>query len=192
MEAKQALEEAINTQDFGKASELKEKVSELESLKAQLIKEAEEPELKEIRVEKNDPETLLKCLVMCNELLKHISLSKGLGGTMNEIIQSLILPGITNVHPSVRNMAVLCIGCCALQSKEFAKQHLTLLLQWIYAGLSGASALNWGANRHLAPSWREQHTPQRICLMPGARSLRLRAEEQAPDCGYFYAEPKRR
>ncbi|KAM5194839.1 condensin complex subunit 3 [Mantella aurantiaca] len=129
MEAKQALEEAINTQDFGKASELKEKVSELESLKAQLIKEAEEPELKEIRVEKNDPETLLKCLVMCNELLKHISLSKGLGGTMNEIIQSLILPGITNVHPSVRNMAVLCIGCCALQSKEFAKQHLTLLLQ---------------------------------------------------------------
>ncbi|XP_077333854.1 condensin complex subunit 3 [Lithobates pipiens] len=129
MEAKQALEEAINAQDFGKASELKEKVSELEMVKAQLIKEAEEPELKEIRVEKNDPETLLKCLIMCNELLKHISLSKGLGGTLNEIIQSLILPGITNVHPSVRNMAVLCIGCCALQSKDFAKQHMTLLLQ---------------------------------------------------------------
>ncbi|CAI9574988.1 unnamed protein product [Staurois parvus] len=112
-----------------KLLKLKEKVSELETVKAQLIKEAEEPELKEIRVEKNDPETLLKCLIMCNELLKHISLSKGLGGTLNEIIQSLILPGITNVHPSVRNMAVLCIGCCALQSKDFAKQHMTLLLQ---------------------------------------------------------------
>ncbi|KAM3937548.1 condensin complex subunit 3 [Leptodactylus fuscus] len=129
IEAKQALEDSINAQDFSRASELKGKVAELENLKAQLIKEAEEPELKEVRVEKNDPETLLKCLIMCNELLKHVSLCKGLGGTLNEIIQSLILPGITNVHPSVRNMAVLCIGCCALQSKEFAKQHLTLLLQ---------------------------------------------------------------
>ncbi|XP_069833553.1 condensin complex subunit 3 [Dendropsophus ebraccatus] len=129
IETKGALEESINAQDFSRASELKEKVAELEKLKAQLIKEAEEPELKEVRVEKNDPETLLKCLIMCNELLKHISLSKGLGGTLNEIIQSLILPGITNVHPSVRNMAVLCIGCCALQNKDFAKQHLTLLLQ---------------------------------------------------------------
>ncbi|XP_056411319.1 condensin complex subunit 3 isoform X1 [Hyla sarda] len=129
IETKQALEDSINSQDFSRASELKEKVADLEKLKAQLIKEAEEPELKEVRVEKNDPETLLKCLIMCNELLKHISLSKGLGGTLNEIIQSLILPGITNVHPSVRNMAVLCIGCCALQNKDFAKQHLTLLLQ---------------------------------------------------------------
>ncbi|XP_040274976.1 condensin complex subunit 3 [Bufo bufo] len=128
-ETKQALEDSINAQDFSRASELKEKVAELEKLKAQLIKEAEEPELKEVRVEKNDPETLLKCLIMCNELLKHISLCKGLGGTMNEIIQSLILPGITNVHPSVRNMAVLCIGCCALQNKDFAKQHMALLLQ---------------------------------------------------------------
>ncbi|KAM9330367.1 condensin complex subunit 3 [Gastrophryne carolinensis] len=129
IEAKQALEDSINAQDFAKASEFKEKISELEKVKAQLVKEAEEPELKEIRVEKNDPETLLKCLIMCNELLKHISLSKGLGGTLNEITESLILPGITNVHPSVRNMAVLCIGCCALQNKDFAKQHLTLLLQ---------------------------------------------------------------
>ncbi|OCT99386.1 hypothetical protein XELAEV_18005164mg [Xenopus laevis] len=129
IEAKQALEDSLTNEDYSRASELKEKVKELESLKTQLIKEAEEPEMKEIRVEKNDPETLLKCLIMCNELLKHLSLSKGLGGTLNEICESLILPGITNVHPSVRNMAVLCIGCCALQNKDFARQHLPLLLQ---------------------------------------------------------------
>uniref|UniRef100_A0A5S6MF95 CCR4-NOT transcription complex subunit 9 n=1 Tax=Xenopus tropicalis TaxID=8364 RepID=A0A5S6MF95_XENTR len=129
IEAKQALEDSLTMEDYSRASELKEKVKELESLKAQLTKEAEEPEIKEIRVEKNDPETLLKCLIMCNELLKHLSLSKGLGGTINEIIESLILPGITNVHPSVRNMAVLSIGCCALQNKGFARQHLPLLLQ---------------------------------------------------------------
>ncbi|XP_068536096.1 condensin complex subunit 3 [Anas acuta] len=128
-EAKAALEECISLQDFSTASVLKEKITELEHTKANLIQEAEEPEIKEMRVEKNDPETLLKCLLMCCELLKMISLSKGIGPTINELIESLILPGIADVHPAVRNMAVLCLGCCGLQSKEFARKHLALLLQ---------------------------------------------------------------
>ncbi|NXM54211.1 CND3 protein, partial [Illadopsis cleaveri] len=128
-EAKQALEECITLQDFNKASVLKEKITELEHTKNDLIKAAEQPEIKEIRVEKNDPETLLKCLIMCHEVLKIMSLSKGISPTINEIIQSLILPGVTNVHPAVRNMAVLCLGCCTLQNKEFAQQQLPLLLQ---------------------------------------------------------------
>ncbi|XP_008945437.1 PREDICTED: condensin complex subunit 3, partial [Merops nubicus] len=128
-EAKQALEECIAVQDFNRASVLKETITELEQRKNELIKEAEQPEIKEMRVEKNDPETLLKCLMMCYELLKIMSLSKGIGPTIKELTESLILPGITNVHPAVRNMAVLCLGCCGLQSKEFARQQLTLLLQ---------------------------------------------------------------
>ncbi|NXT20630.1 CND3 protein, partial [Syrrhaptes paradoxus] len=128
-EAKEALEKCIALQDFNEASVLKEKITELERIKNDLIKEAEQPEIKEMRVEKNDPETLLKCLMMCYELLKIMSLSKGIGPTISEIIESLILPGITNVHPAVRNMAVLCLGCCALQEKEFARQQLALLLQ---------------------------------------------------------------
>lgn len=39
---------------------------------------------------KNDPETLLKCLMMCYELLKIMSLSKGIGPTIKEIIESLV------------------------------------------------------------------------------------------------------
>ncbi|KAM4674939.1 condensin complex subunit 3 [Amazona ochrocephala] len=128
-EAKAALEECITLQDFNKASVLKEKITELEHIKKDLIKEVEQPEIKEMHVEKDDPETLLRCLMMCYELLKIISLSKGIGPTINEIIKSLILPGITNVHPAVRSMAVLCLGCCALQKKEFARQHFALLLQ---------------------------------------------------------------
>ncbi|NWR67032.1 CND3 protein, partial [Bucorvus abyssinicus] len=128
-EAKQALEECITLQDFNKASVLKEKITELEQVKNDLIKEAAQPEIEETHVEKNDPETMLKCLMMCFELLKVLSLSKGIGPTIKEIIESLILPGITNVHPAVRNMAVLCLGCCALQDKEFARQQLVLLLQ---------------------------------------------------------------
>ncbi|NXI99810.1 CND3 protein, partial [Psophia crepitans] len=129
LEAKEALQECVTLQDFNRASVLKDKITELEQAKNDLIKAAEQPEIKEMRVEKNDPETLLKCLMMCYELLKIMSLSKGIAPTINEIIESLILPGITNVHPAVRNMAVLCLGCCALQNKEFARQQLALLLQ---------------------------------------------------------------
>ncbi|NXK33130.1 CND3 protein, partial [Piprites chloris] len=128
-EAKQALEECITLQDFNKASVLKEQITELECTKNDLIKAGEQPEIKEMHVEKSDPETLLKCLMMCYELLKVMSLSKGIGPTINEIIQSLILPGITSVHPAVRNMAVLCLGCCTLQNKEFARNQFPLLLQ---------------------------------------------------------------
>ncbi|XP_032840453.1 condensin complex subunit 3 isoform X2 [Tyto alba] len=129
IEAKQALEECITLQDFQTASVLKEKITELEDSKNDMIKEIEQPEIEVVHVEKNDPETLLKCLTMCYELLKTLSLSKGISPTINGIIESLILPGITNVHPAVRNTAVQCLGCCALQSKEFAQQQLTLLIQ---------------------------------------------------------------
>uniref|UniRef100_A0A8C6XWV2 Non-SMC condensin I complex subunit G n=1 Tax=Naja naja TaxID=35670 RepID=A0A8C6XWV2_NAJNA len=128
MEAKDALEKCVAMQDFSHASVLKERIIELEGIKSGLLKEAEESETKEICVEKSDPETLLKCLMMCNQLLKQVSLSKGLGPTLDGIIESLIIPGITSINPAV-NMAVLCLGCCGLQSKEFARQHLTLLLQ---------------------------------------------------------------
>ncbi|NXN28087.1 CND3 protein, partial [Nycticryphes semicollaris] len=128
-EAREALEKCIALQDFNKASILKEEITELEDNKNELIKKTEQPEIKEMRVEKNDPETILKCLMMCYELLKIMSLSKGIDPTIKEIIESLILPGITNVHPAVRNMAVLCLGCCTLQNKEFARQQLALLLQ---------------------------------------------------------------
>uniref|UniRef100_A0ACB8E6Q4 Uncharacterized protein n=1 Tax=Sphaerodactylus townsendi TaxID=933632 RepID=A0ACB8E6Q4_9SAUR len=129
MEAKDALEQSVAVQDFSQASLLKQRILELEGTKSELLREAEEPQTKEISVEKDDPETLLKCLTMCNELLKQLSLSKGLGPTMDGITESLVIPGITNVHPAVRNMAVLCLGCCGLQSKNFASQHLPLLLQ---------------------------------------------------------------
>ncbi|RMC14287.1 hypothetical protein DUI87_09380 [Hirundo rustica rustica] len=120
-EAKQALEECITLQDFNKASVLKDKITELEHTKNDLIKATEQAEIKEMRVEKgqvminglillivpticfdkvflsslanlkNDPETLLKCLIMCYEVLKIMSLSKGISPTINEIIQSLVL-----------------------------------------------------------------------------------------------------
>ncbi|XP_007955554.2 condensin complex subunit 3 [Orycteropus afer afer] len=129
IEAKEALENCITIQDFNQASKLKEEIKALEDAKINLLKETEQPEIKEVQIEKNDSETLQKCLILCYELLKLMSISTGISATMNGIIESLILPGIISVHPVVRNMAVLCLGCCGLQNQDFASKHFVLLLQ---------------------------------------------------------------
>ncbi|KAM5271550.1 condensin complex subunit 3 [Ctenodactylus gundi] len=129
IEAKEALENCITLQDFNQASELKEEIKALEDAKINLLKETEQPEIKEVHIEKNDDETLQKCLTLCYELLKQMSISTGIGATMNGIIESLILPGIISVHPIIRNLAVLCLGCCGLQNQDFASKHFVLLLQ---------------------------------------------------------------
>ncbi|XP_015098027.1 condensin complex subunit 3 isoform X2 [Vicugna pacos] len=129
IEAKEALENCIALQDFNQASELKEEIKALEDAKINLLKETEQLEIKEVHIEKNDAETLQKCLILCHELLKQMSTSTGIGATMNGIIESLILPGIISVHPIVRNLAVLCLGCCGLQNQDFASKHFVLLLQ---------------------------------------------------------------
>ncbi|XP_042530706.1 condensin complex subunit 3 isoform X2 [Dipodomys spectabilis] len=129
IEAKEALENCITLQDFDQASKLKEEIRALENAKVELLKETEQLEIKEVQTEKNDVETLQKCLVLCYELLKQMSISTGISATMNGIIESLILPGIVSIYPVVRNLAVLCLGCCGLQNQDFASKHLVLLLQ---------------------------------------------------------------
>ncbi|XP_055061410.2 condensin complex subunit 3 isoform X1 [Misgurnus anguillicaudatus] len=131
MEAKQSLEECISCQDFSHAAELKDTISQLEELKNQLALEASQSadNIKEQRVEKSDPETLLKCLTMCAELFKQMNIKRGICPTMNALIESLILPSVSNPNPAVRNMAIICLGTAALHSKDLANTHLVLLLQ---------------------------------------------------------------
>ncbi|XP_055480064.1 condensin complex subunit 3 [Psammomys obesus] len=129
IEAKEALENCIVVQDFDQASKLKEEIKTLEDARINLLKETEQLEIKEIHTEKDDAETLQKCLILCYELLKQMSISTGIGATMNGIIESLILPGIISIHPVVRNLAVLCLGCCGLQNQDFASKHFMLFLQ---------------------------------------------------------------
>ncbi|TRY81494.1 hypothetical protein DNTS_033322, partial [Danionella cerebrum] len=131
MEANQTLEECISCQDFSRAAELKESISQLEELKNQLALEASQPaeSIKEQHVEKSDPETLLKCLMMCAELFKQMNIKRRFCPTMNGLLESLVLPSIANPVAAVRNMAVLCLGTAALHSKELAATHLVLLLQ---------------------------------------------------------------
>ncbi|NP_001167050.1 condensin complex subunit 3 [Salmo salar] len=130
LEAKQALEECISSQEFSRAAELKDSITDLENLRNNILQEENtdtQQEDKETRTEKTDPETLLRCLTMCVELLKQMKTR--IGPTMSAILSSLILPSISNAQPAVRNMAVLCLGTCALHSKDLVNTHLVLLLQ---------------------------------------------------------------
>uniref|UniRef100_A0A8C5I769 Nuclear condensin complex subunit 3 C-terminal domain-containing protein n=1 Tax=Gouania willdenowi TaxID=441366 RepID=A0A8C5I769_GOUWI len=132
LEAKQTLEECITAQDFSRAAELKDSIVELENQRNQILQEITESNQqteKDNGIEKNDPETLLRCLTMCAELLKKINFKTRIGPTISALMSSLILPSIANAHPPVRNMAVLCLGMCTLHSKELAKTHMVLLLQ---------------------------------------------------------------
>ncbi|KAK9540184.1 hypothetical protein VZT92_002653 [Zoarces viviparus] len=132
LEAKQTLEDCIAAQDFSRAAELKDSITELENRRNQILQETAEssqPADKEIRAEKNDPETLLRCLIMCAELLKQMSIKTRIGPTISALMSSLVLPSIANAHPAVRNMAVVCLGTCTLHSKELSKTHMVLLLQ---------------------------------------------------------------
>ncbi|XP_027873036.1 condensin complex subunit 3 [Xiphophorus couchianus] len=132
MEAKQDLEDCIAAQDFSRAAELKDSIAGLEDQRNQVLQEISEssqPVDREVRAEKNDPETLLRCLTMCAELLKQMKIKTRTGPTISALMSSLVLPSIANAHPAVRNMAVVCLGTCTLHSKELAKTHMVLLLQ---------------------------------------------------------------
>ncbi|XP_036444769.1 condensin complex subunit 3 isoform X1 [Colossoma macropomum] len=148
MECKQELEDCISREDFARAAELKESIAQLEERRGQLELEPEQDHTKEQRVEKsrvsgpefsctfssldftkNDPETLLKCLTMCAEVLKQMNINRGICPTITALIESLILPSVSNSNSAVRNMAVVCLGTAALHSNDLANTHLVLLLQ---------------------------------------------------------------
>ncbi|XP_064782898.1 condensin complex subunit 3-like isoform X2 [Oncorhynchus masou masou] len=132
LEAKQALEECISNQEFNRAAELKDSITDLENLRNNILQEEntqQDDKEAETRMEKTDPETLLRCLTMCVELLKQMNIKTRIGPTMSALLSSLILPSISNAQPAVRNMAVVCLGTCALHSKDLVNTHLVLLLQ---------------------------------------------------------------
>ncbi|XP_037530878.1 condensin complex subunit 3 [Nematolebias whitei] len=132
LEAKQALEDCITAQEFSRAAELKDSITNLENQRNQILQESSEssePADKEVRIEKNDPETLLRCLTMCAELLKQMNIKRPVDPIISALMSSLILPSIASAHPAVRNMAMVCLGTCTLHSKELAKTHMVLLLQ---------------------------------------------------------------
>ncbi|XP_071948625.1 condensin complex subunit 3-like [Antedon mediterranea] len=125
-EARDELETCVGAQNFSRAAELKQKVTELENTKDTLTTEGQQSE--EIQTEKNDPHTLVKCLTVSSEMLQHLQM-RTFNPTLRTLIDTLILPGIPHEHESVRDVAVRCLGLACQMNRDFARQHLLLFLQ---------------------------------------------------------------
>ncbi|XP_022237983.1 condensin complex subunit 3-like [Limulus polyphemus] len=76
----------------------------------------------------NDPQTLLKCVTIVSEFLEMSSL-KTVNPTLHSVMDTLLLPGIQNEDPAVRNQAVKALGLCCLLNRDVACQHLLLFMQ---------------------------------------------------------------
>eukprot|EP00058_Branchiostoma_floridae_P024891 XP_002610381.1 hypothetical protein BRAFLDRAFT_120047 [Branchiostoma floridae] len=126
-EAREEMDQLVAAQEFQKAAEMKGRVDELELSKSDLTEEMQ-PQTQEVRTEKNDPLTLLRCLTIAAEMLQTLTL-KGLSPTLRTLVDSLMLTGIQSADPAVRNMAVRCLGLTAVLCKDTAVQYLPLFLQ---------------------------------------------------------------
>ncbi|XP_019644482.1 PREDICTED: condensin complex subunit 3-like [Branchiostoma belcheri] len=126
-EAREEMDQLVAVQEFQKAAEMKGRVEELELNKSDLM-EKMQPQTQEVRTEKNDSVTLLRCLTIAAEMLQTLTL-KGLTPTLRTLVDSLMLTGIQSEDPAVRNMAVRCLGLTAVLCKDTAVQYLPLFLQ---------------------------------------------------------------
>ncbi|KAK3094775.1 hypothetical protein FSP39_006096 [Pinctada imbricata] len=124
---KEELDEAVKNQDFEKAAEIKAAISECETERNALL-EVGEPHVEEVRTEKTDVSTILKCQAIVAEMLEVLPL-KSLNPTLQMLVESLILPGIQNEDSRVRKLAVQALGLCCVLSKDLVLQYLPLFMQ---------------------------------------------------------------
>ncbi|KAK6178461.1 hypothetical protein SNE40_013249 [Patella caerulea] len=121
------MDQCVQKQEFARAAELKSSISELDAEKSQLF-DAAQPQTEEIRKEKNDPATVLKCLTIISEMLKLLPL-KTLSPTLQMMLESQILPGIQSEDESVRNEAVTSLALCCHLKQDIVLLYLPLLMQ---------------------------------------------------------------
>ncbi|XP_062622300.1 condensin complex subunit 3-like [Saccostrea cucullata] len=126
-ELKESLDESVRSQDFGRAAEIKQSISELETERNQLL-DLPQTQTEEIRTERTDVATILKCHAIVAEMLETLSLSS-VSPSLQMLIESLILPGIQNEDGRIRNLAVKALGLCCVISKDLVMQYLPLFMQ---------------------------------------------------------------
>uniref|UniRef100_A0A7M6DLJ3 Nuclear condensin complex subunit 3 C-terminal domain-containing protein n=1 Tax=Clytia hemisphaerica TaxID=252671 RepID=A0A7M6DLJ3_9CNID len=131
-ECQEDLDNAVKSNDFHQAAVLKEQMTSHEKEKESLLDEMNMGKINEPqRVEKDDPETMLKCMTVASSMLYHVRKSAHLAksSTLLTLKDELIFEGMKNEDPFIRNEAIKCLGHISLISKDFAAQHLVLFLQ---------------------------------------------------------------
>lgn len=126
-ELRDELEELVKKEDFVGAASVKASLKELEEQHEALV-ESKKPQVEEVATQKDDAETLLKCLSIIGETLtlKKLSLK---APTIEMLLENIILPCIPNEFNEVRNQALKCLSLCCLNSKDTALQYLNIFLQ---------------------------------------------------------------
>lgn len=126
-QAKEELEQCVKNQEFERAAALKASIHSLEIERSTMLSAAE-PIVDEIRTEKNDAVTMVKCMTIICEMLQKLPLQT-LTPTLQMLMENEVLPGMSNQEASVRNLSVKAIGICCQLKKDLIKFHLPLLLQ---------------------------------------------------------------
>ncbi|XP_033756629.1 LOW QUALITY PROTEIN: condensin complex subunit 3-like [Pecten maximus] len=126
-QAKEELEDHVRNQDFSKAADLKALISELDTEKSFLLSAAESKQ-EEVRTEKTDVATILKCQTIVAEMLEELTL-KSINPSLQMLIESLLLPGIQSEDSRLRTVAQRALGLCCLINQDLVLQHLPLFMQ---------------------------------------------------------------
>ncbi|KAL5022801.1 hypothetical protein ScPMuIL_001956 [Solemya velum] len=124
---KEEMEESVRNQEFARAAELKASIAELDLERSEIL-DSRETEIEEIRTEKDDPITLLKCLTIVGQMVESLPL-KSINSTLQMLLESQIVPGVSSTDPDVRNVAIHALGLCCYLSGDLAFQYLPLFMQ---------------------------------------------------------------
>lgn len=126
-ELQESLKLFAETEEFSKAQETKDEIYKCELEKGKLEKELL-PCVKEVKTEKNDSDTLLKCVTMVTELMTQAPFRK-MHPTLSELMELLLVPCLHSPDPAVRKQGVHAVGLCSLLSPPIANTYFVVFLQ---------------------------------------------------------------
>merc|ERR1719244_1175316 len=141
-EMKDQLDEAVTSQNFLSAQEIKSDMDKLETQQLELEEQldqlkgtpvsgtnsptpdqpdAEDPIL-------DNPAVTLKCLRLLVATLQDPAINS-LNATLHTLMEEFVTISVQSEIAGIRKEAILALACCCLRSPENARQHMLLLLQ---------------------------------------------------------------
>ncbi|KOC59737.1 Condensin complex subunit 3 [Habropoda laboriosa] len=126
LELKEEEYQAIEEKQYLKADSLKNQINSLTEEITKLSKQPDIVTIEEIK-EKNDPETMIKCLSIICTMMQSVN---ALTPTLRSLMQ-IALDSLDHSDDRVHILAVKAVSICCILDKELAKQHImTLFLQF--------------------------------------------------------------
>ncbi|XP_032674669.1 condensin complex subunit 3 isoform X2 [Odontomachus brunneus] len=124
LELEEELYETVKKEDFLKADSIKEKITALKEKISQFSKIPEAIIADDIRDEKNDADTMTKCLgILCAAM--QVQSIRALTPTLRSMM-SIVLDSLDHPADNVHVLALRALGLYCILDKEMAKKHLMI------------------------------------------------------------------